>query len=253
MTCINQWWTHGHFSQPKQSAVQCNKALKGVFSPCKAQTYGSRPSALIVSSLPALNKSIKLQIPSLLQKSGKLLPHVLFPYPAAVLEFRLCTLSNFSHCENNGIKQLGARGESRDEGDDSKAWRSWVCGARVWWGLGMWWLCVCVRGDSKDRAWIWPSIHTGSRVIVGLHPVSGGSSGLTASGLNTSDTTIPQVSSPATMSLTSHRGPENMQTQERGVLLQCPPSFTLYSLRGIHRFLHVLFFFYSCNNTENQI
>lgn len=118
-----------------------------------------------------------------------------------------------------------------------------MCGARVWWGLGMWWLCVCVRGNPKDRARIWPSIHTGSRVIVGLHPVSGGSSGLTASGLNTSDTTIPQVWSPTTMSLTSHRGPEKMQTQERGALLQCPPHFPLCSLRGIHWFLNVLFFF----------
>lgn len=45
-------------------------------------------------------------------------------------------------------------------------------------------VCVYMRGDPQDRAWIWISIHTGSRMIVGLHPASGGSSGLTASGLD---------------------------------------------------------------------
>lgn len=39
-----------------------------------------------------------------------MLPHVLFPYPAATLEFRLCTLSNFSHCENKGIKAIRGQG-----------------------------------------------------------------------------------------------------------------------------------------------
>lgn len=89
---------------------------------------------------------------------------------------------------------------------------------------------VRVRGDLQNRAWIWVSIHTGSRVIAGLHPASWGSSGPTASGLDPSDTHIPQVSCPTTMPLTSHRGPENIQTQERGVSLH--PPFPLILLTG---------------------
>lgn len=42
---------------------------------------------------------------------GKLPPYALFPYAAAALEFCLCTLSNFSLCENKRSKSNYGLGE----------------------------------------------------------------------------------------------------------------------------------------------
>lgn len=103
----------------------------------------------------AQNKSIKLQILNLLQRSSKLLPHVLFPYPTAILEFRLCTLSNFSHCENKGIKairghggKVGMRGWIAGGLEELDVWCQglvgfWVCGGYV---------CMCVHvGETRGH------------------------------------------------------------------------------------------------------
>lgn len=52
----------------------------------------------MMTSFLAQNVSIiKLQILSAIQRGGKMLPHVLLSYAVAILEFRLCTLSNLSH------------------------------------------------------------------------------------------------------------------------------------------------------------
>lgn len=93
-----------------------------------------------MASFSAQNKSIKVQIPSLLQRGGKLLPHVLFPYPAAILEFRLCTLSNFSHCENKGIKAIRGQGGKQRRGGGAGCVVPGAGGVRGCGGF----LCVCV-------------------------------------------------------------------------------------------------------------
>lgn len=180
--CTNQWGTHGQFIPQNITLCSATGPKKRGFSPCKAQASGSGPWALIATSFSAQNKSIKLQIPSLLQRGNKLLPHVLFPYPAAILEFRLCTLSNFSHCENKGIKAIRGQGGKQKRGGGQQ--RAGGAGCAVPRPGGVWGCGGCVyvwEGDPQYRAWVWVSIHTGSRTIAALHPASGGSCGLTVS------------------------------------------------------------------------
>lgn len=184
-TCLNQWWTHGQFSSLNTALCSATRPKKQEFSPCKTLTCGSGPWALIATSFSAQNKTIKLQIPSLLQRGGKLLPHVLFPYPAAILEFRLCTLSNLSHCENKGIKAIrGQGGKQRRGGGQRRAGGAgcvvpgpggvWGCGGCVstWRGIprtepgsgfpftreaGWKWGCFLLLEDPLDeqlQAWI---------------------------------------------------------------------------------------------------
>lgn len=65
-------------------------------------------------------------------------------------------------------------GEGRDEGVDSEGVRAWICGARAQWAFGaiviVFFFCVCESGDPRDKAWVWISIHTGSKMIAELHP-----------------------------------------------------------------------------------
>lgn len=74
---------------------------------------------------------------------GKLPPYALFPYATAPLEFCLCTLSNFSLCENKRSKSdygLGERPEWTKTADGTRSrrramWRLTpriVSGAAVW-------------------------------------------------------------------------------------------------------------------------
>lgn len=63
-------------------------------------------------------------------------------------------------------------GEGRDEGVDSEGVRAWICGARAQWAFGAMVIVffLCVWGDPQDKARVWISIRTGSKMIAELHP-----------------------------------------------------------------------------------
>lgn len=64
-------------------------------------------------------------------------------------------------------------GEGKDEGVDSEGVRAWICGARAQWAFGpmvIVFFYVCGSGDPQDKARVWISIHTGSKMIAELHP-----------------------------------------------------------------------------------
>lgn len=74
-----------------------------------------------------------------------------FSNPVAILEFRLCTLSNFSHWENKGIKAIRGHGRVGVGREGGGQWwgSSWVGGAM---GAMAMHVCVCERvGIPKTK------------------------------------------------------------------------------------------------------
>lgn len=148
------------------------------------------------SSLRIHPSNCRFSVPS--RGAAKCYHMCFFSYPVAILEFRLCTLSNFSHRENKGIKAIRGHGRVgvRREGGGQWRGRSWVGGAM---GAMAMRVCVSESGDPQDKAWVWISIHTGSETIAELHPA--GSCGLTASGW---DKPRPRLTSSNTASQRIH-------------------------------------------------